>query len=257
MESLSGWLFSNAVGVQAGTAGGQESRVKGCRTVDCQLHALWGAQPPAAALLSPRSCIRACSTPAQVLPIEGQNDGSVDSLLISTAEFEGWVERHRAALARLAAGGGTEAVQLVAESNEAMQGSYAMLDATGRCGGCGGCGGAELSAAAPLLCCSSWAGTRAWVPPHLPIALPASTALLRKPAPRRFFSNATGAHVYGEPIVSAAHPEGSVAAAWASVSGFDSGKFAARGGVYDWGQGGERLEEQLGRWKPPGAGGRS
>ena len=63
--------------------------------------------------------------------------------------------------------------------------------------------------------------------------------------PSRFFSNATGAHVYGEPIFSAAHSEGGVAAAWASIGGFDSGKFAARGGVYDWGQGGERLEEQL------------
>ena len=73
-----------------------------------------------------------------MLPIEGQNDGSVEALLITPAEFEAWVERHRASLARLAAaGGGTaggtaEAVQLVAESNEAMQGSYAMLDASCR-----------------------------------------------------------------------------------------------------------------------------
>ena len=82
-----------------------------------------------------------CSAPAQVLPIEGQNDGSVDALLIGRAEFEGWMGQPRATLARLAGGGGgTEAVQLVAESNEAMQGSYAMLDASCRCGG--GCGAA-------------------------------------------------------------------------------------------------------------------
>ena len=78
----------------------------------------------------------------QVLPVTGQNDGSVDALLISGAEFEGWVERHRAALAGAADAAGTPPVVLVAESNEAMRGSYAMLDAACRWVGCLGRGGA-------------------------------------------------------------------------------------------------------------------
>eukprot|EP00887_Chlorella_sp_A99_P004942 scaffold4.g4942.t1 len=65
----------------------------------------------------------------QVLPIEGQNDARVDELLISGAEFERWVARHGAALAAAAAASGTPPIPLVAERNEAMRGSYAMLDA--------------------------------------------------------------------------------------------------------------------------------
>lgn len=70
--------------------------------------------------------------PAQVLPIEGQNDGSVEPLLITAAEFQAWVERHRAALAQAALEAGGRAVPLVAEGNQDMQGSYAMLDAACR-----------------------------------------------------------------------------------------------------------------------------
>lgn len=231
---------------QLGTAEGSSCGWVAAQIVACVLHALEGAQTSQLPLVVHP---HVCSAPTQVLPIEGQNDGSVDDLLISPAEFEGWVGRHRAALARLAGlGGGTEAVHLVAESNEAMQGSYAMLDASCRCGGCWRQPSAPGSAALPchdLQQLGKQQGMGASSYPHRPA---------RCACHRRFFSNATGAHAYGEPIFSAAHPEGGVAAAWASVSGFDSGKFAARGGVYDWGQGGERLEEQQGRWRPPGAG---
>jgi radical S-adenosyl methionine domain-containing protein 2 len=58
----------------------------------------------------------------QVLPVEGQNDDQVEPLLITSSEFESWVERHR----RAVAGSG---VTLVAESNENMRGTYAMMDA--------------------------------------------------------------------------------------------------------------------------------
>lgn len=63
-----------------------------------------------------------------MLPVEGQNNGAVDALLISAAEYGGWVERHRASLARLASTGSGPVVHLVAESNEDMRGSYAMLE---------------------------------------------------------------------------------------------------------------------------------
>ncbi len=58
----------------------------------------------------------------QVLPIDGQNDGRIDDLLISAAEFDGFVARHRRELGAV----------LIAESNEAMTGSYAMVDPAGR-----------------------------------------------------------------------------------------------------------------------------
>jgi radical S-adenosyl methionine domain-containing protein 2 len=57
----------------------------------------------------------------QVLPMGGQNDGAVDPLLISDAEFAGWCRRH--AMVEVAG------VPFVAETNEEMLGSYAMLDA--------------------------------------------------------------------------------------------------------------------------------
>jgi radical S-adenosyl methionine domain-containing protein 2 len=60
----------------------------------------------------------------QVLPVEGQNDGDVDSLLIQNQEFENWVQRHEHV--------NTKGIQFVPESNELMRGSYAMLDALGR-----------------------------------------------------------------------------------------------------------------------------
>lgn len=58
----------------------------------------------------------------QVLPVEGQNDGDVDDLLISSEAFDRFVERHRSALGDL----------VVPESNDDMRGSYAMVDPAGR-----------------------------------------------------------------------------------------------------------------------------
>lgn len=60
----------------------------------------------------------------QVLPVGGQNDGFVEELLISAEDFGWWVERQRLGLSRLGS-----SVPLVAESNDLMRGSYAMMDA--------------------------------------------------------------------------------------------------------------------------------
>ncbi len=60
----------------------------------------------------------------QVLPVEGQNDGDVEPLLLEDGEFTTWVDRH--------AWVAEEGIQFVPESNEMMRGSYAMLDAIGR-----------------------------------------------------------------------------------------------------------------------------
>ena len=60
----------------------------------------------------------------EVLPVEGQNDGDVDDILLEENEFNSWVERHKWVA--------DEGIQFVPESNELMRGSYAMLDALGR-----------------------------------------------------------------------------------------------------------------------------
>ena len=60
----------------------------------------------------------------EVLPVDGQNDGDVDELLLDDGEFQTWVDRH----ASVAESG----IQFVPESNDLMRGSYAMLDALGR-----------------------------------------------------------------------------------------------------------------------------
>lgn len=60
----------------------------------------------------------------QVLPIEGQNDGDVDALLISDEEFQTFVQRHQP-IQNLG-------VPLVPENNAAMTSSYAMIDPAGR-----------------------------------------------------------------------------------------------------------------------------
>ena len=60
----------------------------------------------------------------QVLPVEGQNDGDVDDMLLDDSEFTSWVNRH--------AWVAEQGIQFVPESNEMMRGSYAMLDALGR-----------------------------------------------------------------------------------------------------------------------------
>lgn len=56
----------------------------------------------------------------QVLPIEGQNSGSVEELLISKTRFENFVARHDHQKA------------LVPEDNESMTGSYLLIDPAGR-----------------------------------------------------------------------------------------------------------------------------
>lgn len=60
----------------------------------------------------------------QVLPVDGQNDGLVDPLLISGAEFDTWISRHHEVV--------QAGIDFVPESNELMRGSYAMMDALGR-----------------------------------------------------------------------------------------------------------------------------
>ncbi|WP_428264307.1 viperin family antiviral radical SAM protein [Haliangium sp.] len=60
----------------------------------------------------------------QVLPVAGQNDGDVDQLLIPATAFEAFLERHRPLAA--------EGVPPVAEDNQAMRGSYVMVDPLGR-----------------------------------------------------------------------------------------------------------------------------
>ena len=60
----------------------------------------------------------------EVLPVDGQNDGDVDELLLDQGEFQSWVNRHETVA--------DSGIQFVPESNDLMRGSYAMLDALGR-----------------------------------------------------------------------------------------------------------------------------
>lgn len=60
----------------------------------------------------------------QVLPVEGQNSRKVDPLLITPEQFESFISRHlHVELAGIA---------LIPEDNDAMTGSYAMVDPAGR-----------------------------------------------------------------------------------------------------------------------------
>ncbi len=59
----------------------------------------------------------------QVLPVGGQNDGAVDDLLIDRAQFQAFVDRHASLSKNLAP---------IAEDNDAMTASYAMIDPLGR-----------------------------------------------------------------------------------------------------------------------------
>ncbi len=61
----------------------------------------------------------------QVLKIEGENDGRVDALLVSESRFEDYINRHLVSLE-------STSIQVVPENNEAMLGTYAMIDALGR-----------------------------------------------------------------------------------------------------------------------------
>jgi radical S-adenosyl methionine domain-containing protein 2 len=60
----------------------------------------------------------------RVLPVGGQNDGNVEPLEITSAQFEAFLARHRA----LAADG----VTIVGEDHEDIVGAYAMVDPLGR-----------------------------------------------------------------------------------------------------------------------------
>lgn len=60
----------------------------------------------------------------QVLPVQGQNSRRVDPLVISSEQFNGYVERN----IRVQKHG----IRLLPEDNEAMTGSYAMVDPAGR-----------------------------------------------------------------------------------------------------------------------------
>ncbi len=60
----------------------------------------------------------------QVLPVQGQNDGRIEPLLITREQFDAFVERHRWLTAH--------GIVLAAESNDDMTGSYAMIDPAGR-----------------------------------------------------------------------------------------------------------------------------
>jgi radical S-adenosyl methionine domain-containing protein 2 len=60
----------------------------------------------------------------QVLPIAGQNGGQVRPLLITDDQFATFVEHNRLPL--------SSGIEIVPETNEAMTGSYAMIDPIGR-----------------------------------------------------------------------------------------------------------------------------
>ena len=60
----------------------------------------------------------------QVLPIQGQNTGSVEDLLISQAHFRAFIKRHQYLVA--------EGFEPIVEDNDAMRGSYVMIGPLGR-----------------------------------------------------------------------------------------------------------------------------
>ncbi|HEX2313858.1 MAG TPA: viperin family antiviral radical SAM protein [Thermomonospora sp.] len=60
----------------------------------------------------------------QVLPVEGQNSRKVDPLLITPEQFDSFVARHLRVELR--------GIPLIPEDNDAMTGSYAMVDPAGR-----------------------------------------------------------------------------------------------------------------------------
>lgn len=60
----------------------------------------------------------------QVLPIVGQNSGKVDRLIISEEQFQSFITRHLHVRGY--------GIEIVPEDNDAMTGSYAMVDPAGR-----------------------------------------------------------------------------------------------------------------------------
>lgn len=61
----------------------------------------------------------------QALPIAGENDGEIESLEVLSVDFDAYVARHKAALAD------ATHIDVVAENNEAMKGTYAMINPMG------------------------------------------------------------------------------------------------------------------------------
>jgi len=59
----------------------------------------------------------------QVLPIAGQNDNKVDSLIINQANFNHFIDCHQIV---------SKTIPLISESNDVMKGSYVMIDPAGR-----------------------------------------------------------------------------------------------------------------------------
>lgn len=60
----------------------------------------------------------------QVLPVSGQNDNSVESLLIDSTKFAEYVNKNSIVE--------SFGIKIISENNEAMKGSYIMLDPAGR-----------------------------------------------------------------------------------------------------------------------------
>ena len=60
----------------------------------------------------------------QVLPVEGQNDSSIDDFTVTDTAFRDYVERHR--------GVESNGIKVVPEGNDLMTGSYVMVDPLGR-----------------------------------------------------------------------------------------------------------------------------
>lgn len=60
----------------------------------------------------------------QVLRVEGQNEDTVDDLLVTSSRFQEFVARHRALI--------DVGIPVIAENNNAMTDSYAMIDPMGR-----------------------------------------------------------------------------------------------------------------------------
>ena len=60
----------------------------------------------------------------QALPVKGQNDAQIDDFIITTEQFEAYVQRNRIIE--------KDRVSVIPESNEAMTESYVMIDPAGR-----------------------------------------------------------------------------------------------------------------------------
>lgn len=102
----------------------------------------------------------------QALPIRGQNDLKIDSLIIDEEKFKFFLENNKDLKNR---------IKIVPETNYQMKGSYAMVDPAGR-----------------------------------------------------FFTNASGKHVYSDPILNIGCEEALL------QMNYDEIKFEERGGYYNW-----------------------